>query len=451
MNKAVSEPALLQENPASLEVCWALLGRVLACPQLKRATRLREFLLYVGQRSIRDGLDQIHEQEIGANVFGRASNYDTSLDNIVRVNASELRKRIDDFFESDGAAEPLIMEIPRGSYKPVFRPREASAPMGRGEAAETIPDTQLVIDAVDSSHPTWMEAELWCLILAAAFVVVLAACCFVLWTQNRALLRSLNSSPWQNTPALASFWSGILNRHTNTDIILADTSFALIEDITRRSIPLNEYLSRNYVSKVQSQNMSRDRREDLGMIMQRNNGSLGDFRAAQRVLSLDPQGRSLHLYSARDYTPALVKQDNVILIGARKSNPWNDLVEASMNFTAEYDTDRAVDYIRNKVPAAGEQETYSAGSLAPNSGYCVVAFLPNPQQSGKAIVMAGTDSAATEGGGDFLTSEEQLARLEKILRVTALPYFEAVLKTTSLNGTPIDAKVIAYRVYPGLR
>ena len=123
MNKPVTDPASIQEEKPHSEVCWALLERVVASPQLRRAARLREFLFFVGQRSIKDGLDQIHEQEIGAKVFGRQANYDTSLDNIVRVNASELRKRIDDYFASDGVAETLVMEIPRGSYKPVFRQR----------------------------------------------------------------------------------------------------------------------------------------------------------------------------------------------------------------------------------------------------------------------------------------------------------------------------------------
>jgi hypothetical protein len=121
MRKPLRESALPEEELSYSEACWALLERIVASPQLRRAARLREFLMYVGQRSLKDGLDQIHEQEIGSNVFGRPADYDTSLDNIVRVNASELRKRIEDYFESDGAAEPLIMEVPRGSYKPVFR------------------------------------------------------------------------------------------------------------------------------------------------------------------------------------------------------------------------------------------------------------------------------------------------------------------------------------------
>jgi hypothetical protein len=446
MNKPLLESALPEKELPYSEACWALLERIIASPQLKRAARLREFLLYVGQRSLKDGLDQIHEQEIGSNVFARPADYDTSLDNIVRVNASELRKRIEDYFESDGAAETLIMEVPRGSYKPVFRHR-AVEPVTQLEprvVASTTAPRVLEPHETPQAAPKTMERGL--LAIAAILIVALAAGCFVLWKQNVALQRSLNT--WQSTPAVGSFWSGILGARQNTDIILADTSFALIEDITKRSIPLSEYLNRNYIGKIQSPILSQDRRVDLAMIAQRNNGSVGDFRAAQHILALDPPGKNFHMYSSRDFSPALVKQDNVILIGARKSNPWVDLFEGSLNFTAEYDSNRTIDYIRNKTPAAGEQEIYAPPPAPSTGGYCVVAYLPNPQQPGKVLILAGTDSAATEGAGDFLTSEDQLSRFKNMLHVTTLPYFEVVLQTSNLNGTPIDSKIVAYRTYP---
>ncbi len=453
MNKPISESAFLEKELPYSEVCWALLERVVSSPQLRRAARLREFLLFVGQRSLKDGLDQIHEQEIGSKVFGRPADYDTSLDNIVRVNASELRKRIEDYFESDGASEPLVMEVPRGSYKPVFRQRVIDPAIQYPILPIVDPEPPAVPSAAPGlpGSPALPVAKIerWLLPLAGILIVVLAAGCFVLWTQNRTLRQSTNDNIWQSTPAVGSLWSGILGARPNTDIILADTSFALIEDITRRKIPLSDYLSRNYINKIQSKDLSPDRRLDLDMIMRRNNGSLGDFRAAQRILALDRPGKNFHVYSARDYSPALIRQDNIILIGARKSNPWVDLFAGGMNFSAEYDIERSVDYIGNRAPAAGEQAAYAPPPAPSTGGYCVVAYLPNSQQTGKVLIIAGTDSAATEGGGDFVTSEDQLSRLEKMLHVAALPYFELVLKTSNLNGTPIDEQIVAYRTYLG--
>src|ERR1700728_934334 len=121
-------PEAAKSEP-SIEARRALFERVAASEQFSRSARLRDFLLYVGKQSLKEGCPEIHEQEIGAKVFGRPSSYDRSQDNIVRVNATELRKRIELYFTSEGAHEPLVLEIPRGAYKPVFyrRPLEVQA------------------------------------------------------------------------------------------------------------------------------------------------------------------------------------------------------------------------------------------------------------------------------------------------------------------------------------
>ena len=56
---------------------------------------------------------QIHEQEVGHQVFGRPPDYDTTADNIVRVHAWQLRKRLAEYFAKEGAGEPIILEILR--------------------------------------------------------------------------------------------------------------------------------------------------------------------------------------------------------------------------------------------------------------------------------------------------------------------------------------------------
>src|ERR1700683_659108 len=132
------------ENPAvgdtetlpTIEKRGAVIERVAASEQFSRSSRLRDFLLYVGKQSLKDGCPEIHEQEIGAKVFGRPISYDRSADNIVRVNATELPKRIESYFESNGATEPLIFEIPRGAYRLVFRRRPAEQPTNAARAQE---------------------------------------------------------------------------------------------------------------------------------------------------------------------------------------------------------------------------------------------------------------------------------------------------------------------------
>ena len=115
------------DDPPTVEERRELVERIAASEQFRRSARLRDFLLYVGRQSLIDGCPEIHEQEIGTNVFGRSPSYIRSQDNIVRVNATELRKRIDLYFSTEGAHERLILEIPRGGYKPVFHWRLTQA------------------------------------------------------------------------------------------------------------------------------------------------------------------------------------------------------------------------------------------------------------------------------------------------------------------------------------
>jgi hypothetical protein len=78
----------------------------------------------------------------------------------------------------------------------------------------------------------------------------------------------------------------------------------------------------------------------------------------------------------------------------------------------------------------------------------VIDYLPNNDHTADVLMVAGTSAEATEAAGDFLTSEESLHRFQNKLQMRALPYFEILLKTTKVAGTPLAAEVIAYRTLP---
>jgi hypothetical protein len=134
MDSIANAPPEVGLGQPTLDERRALIGRVAASAQFARSSRLRDFLLYVGNQSLKAGCPEIHEQEIGAKVFGRSLAYDRSQDNIVRVNATELRKRIDQYFANEGAHETLVLEIPRGAYRPVFHRRTLQS-TGKSELA----------------------------------------------------------------------------------------------------------------------------------------------------------------------------------------------------------------------------------------------------------------------------------------------------------------------------
>jgi hypothetical protein len=76
-----------------------------------------------------------------------------------------------------------------------------------------------------------------------------------------------------------------------------------------------------------------------------------------------------------------------------------------------------------------------------------VAFLPNSGNDGNVLIIEGTGSEATEAAGQFITSEEQLLKLQRLLHVNKLPYFEILLRTSNLNNTPLNSTIEAFRIH----
>jgi len=436
------------EAPPTVEERRALIDRVAASEQFSRSARLRDFLLYVGKQSLKEGCPEIHEHEIGAKVFGRPASYDRSADNIVRVNATELRKRIESYFESSGANEPLIFEIPRGGYRLVFRRRLAEQQEIEVAAQpEPAQETAAAADAAsseDSRKLRHLRRLVWPL-----FSILLALACVALYVQNRTLRKAVY--PWDGQPALAAFWSGFLDSHQQTDLVMPDDSVSVTEDVTENPITLGDYMSRGFIQQIQSSNMSADRKQDVSQVLGHNLVTFGAVRAAQALLGEIPATYPRYLTLARYFTADEIKRDNVILIGGKKSVPWDDLFDDQLNFVTDYDYARGTPIIRNRNPKPGEQAVYTILRTSSNlTEYAVIAYLPNPSHTGNIIILAGTDSDATGAAAAYLTSETQMQNLRNTFGGNRFPYFEVLLKTSRLSGTFFDAQLVASRTYPNL-
>jgi hypothetical protein len=282
------------------------------------------------------------------------------------------------------------------------------------------------------------------LIGAGLIILVLAAACIAMWNQIQSTNRLLY--PWKYEPSVAAFWSGFLKTDQDTDIVISDASFSLVQSLSKTQIALTDYQSRSYINKFNEQ--TPEMASNLNLISDWNLASPSEFKLVLRLMTLDPLKNTIHVYDARDFMPDLISQHNVILVGSRISNPWDGLFEGRMNFVFGYDSIRE---IVNRSPAAGEQKTYSwVGSGSGSYGYSIVAYLPNPDHNGNVLLLEGGGPENTQAAGDFLLSEYQLENFQNMLHVTTLPYFELLLKTSWVKGTPISTTIEAYRTYPNL-
>jgi hypothetical protein len=119
-----------------------------------------------------------------------------------------------------------------------------------------------------------------------------------------------------------------------------------------------------------------------------------------------------------------------------------------MNF--RLDSDAHGVFVVNRHLQSGEQLTYRE-SVQENGikGYSLIAYLPNPGRTGDVVILAGTDSDATDAAAEFITSESKLEKFRRTIHSDRFPYFEILLETNHPAGASFNSEIIAYRTYPG--
>ena len=101
----------------------AELESVLSSQEFVRAPRLAHLLSYLCEKTFAGETNQIKEYSVALEVFNRGASFDQDSDSIVRVEANRLRKRLAEFYASDGASHAIQITIPVGQYVPRFEVR----------------------------------------------------------------------------------------------------------------------------------------------------------------------------------------------------------------------------------------------------------------------------------------------------------------------------------------
>ncbi len=104
------------------------LNKILDSPVFSRAGRQSSLLRFIVENSLDGKEGALREACIGVEVYGRPSDFDPRADTIVRVEASRLRTRLLEYYESSGRDDELRITIPKGGYVPVFASRHTATP-----------------------------------------------------------------------------------------------------------------------------------------------------------------------------------------------------------------------------------------------------------------------------------------------------------------------------------
>ncbi|HWB97253.1 MAG TPA: helix-turn-helix domain-containing protein [Bryobacteraceae bacterium] len=413
-----------------------LVERIAASRQFRKSPRQRQLLLYLASRTLESPGCDVREQEIGSAVFGRSSEYDTSLDNIVRVSIHELRKKLLAYFAGEGLDEPQILEIPKGGYALVFVPRPP--------APALVPEPEVPRLQVVKTESRRIPSYLF-----PAISLILAVAC--LFLAARRPEPPVQPSGINVPPALGSLWSRMFSSERATNVVVADSNLSLLQDAARRPVAASDYFRRDYFANHYAGELGADQRRMLELMISRRYTSMADVHALQRVLLLGgTEAGRINVYFARDFSPDDLKTSNVILLGSRRANPWVEFFESDLNFRFDHDEAAGYGIFVNKHPRPGEQERYATAVRPPMmESYGVVAFVPNLAHTGNVLILEGAGMHATESASELVTNAElwstQVLRALKKPADAPLPYFEVLFKTSVIGAAMRPPQTIAVR------
>jgi TolB-like protein/Flp pilus assembly protein TadD len=112
------------------------LNEVIASHSFAGSKRTQDFLHLIVEHALEGDTDRLRERMIGAEMFGRPVGYDTGNDSVVRVKATEVRKKLAEYYLETGSKHPVRIELPRGSYVPkfIFEPSQTAAQQSKADS-----------------------------------------------------------------------------------------------------------------------------------------------------------------------------------------------------------------------------------------------------------------------------------------------------------------------------
>jgi hypothetical protein len=417
----ISSPAVLRDH----------LREVLESPAFRGSRRCQQFLRHIVEKAIGSHYDDLKERTLGVELFGRSPDYDTGEDAIVRVTASDVRKRLHQFYAEMHSV--IRIEIPSGSYAPEFRKVAESAVAAPVSAPVAAPMPEPLV-LREQPPRRRLPVSAWYAVGVAVALVLLAG--FWLWGP-RGRMSTRNVLPWSD-----------LFRHDRPlQVIFADPDISMVQSLLGYQISLSEYANRQYVRQIESvaPDLQRALRGLRGA-----NVPIVDAGIALDISSLaGSPSAGLKVHPARELQLRDIKtDDDFVFLGSPHSNPWTTLFQDQMDFDFVYDASVNGEVIHNKHPRKGELSLYSPTARGWDTGqaYAVMAFVANPSQNGHVLLLAGTDAEGTEAAGKIASN---LGLLSRTLRECGIDpagpptRFELLLQVRTMAGSPNTFGVVA--------
>lgn len=428
-------PESIQIDDLVSDERWQLVQRIVASHPFQKSARLRDLLQHITERTLHGRAHELAEQHIGESLFHKPSGYSPLEDSSVRVHARQLRLKLHEYFNEEGRNEPLVLDIPKGSYVPTFRRTTNSDAL----SSEPHPAPAPTVTVKRQAMLPWL------------LTVVLGAVC------TAFLFQMMSHSSGTGTALVASPpwpFSEIFDKRHQTIIVVADGNYGMERILTSKPGSLEQYLRRELANSPEVAKLGDGGSPFREYVSESTLTSFADVADVVSLLKIAGtfQGEVSVRYP-RDLRIRDLDHDNFVFIGSPGSNPWVSLFQDRLNFReSESEVGKSAKAFVNTNPLPGEKPRYEGlrwtGSVGED--YATITLLPNATHDGNVLILQGLQQEGTEAAGRFLADEVNRKQLLNMLGISAANandkiWFEALIRSRTVSGAPNSTTLIAVR------
>ena len=434
------------------------LREVLNSPSFSSSRRSGQFLQYVVEQALQQHNDALKERSIGMEVFQRPPDYDTGEDAIVRVTASDVRRRLAQHYRELGRSAVFRINLPPGGYVPEIEcvgssNEEATQPRKPGESEPEVRAEALISAAATSQslpasnpHPRYSTTvqknpgrqrwHSWPLLLTVCgLLTVILSAVTVLWIHSRRVPDESVLQPW------AKLFRG----GQTVSVVLADPDLNEIQLLTNQYVPLSDYANGRLGCESLSPELQRVCRRSL----RGDKVAEVDANAVVRIAQIGAQFHSqVEPHAARSLRlPDLQGDRNFVILGSKVSNPWADLYHDRMNFFIDHDAATGLQVVRNQHPRKDELATYvpTAGPYDTGDNYALITLIRNLHGNGYVLLLAGCTHEGMDAAMAVLLNHPEFSRMLRACHLSEESPFQVLMRVHMMAGSSLTAERLACR------
>lgn len=410
---------------ANHEAYFSQIEKITHSHILRKAESLCKLLRYLANHSLTHPGVPLKEYQIATEVFGRPQNFDPQADSAVRVQAGRLRVKLLDYYAHEGLADPIVVEMPNGSYALNFYDREPPSPVEVPPLSRVAP---VPFDRRRKIARGWIVAVVS---LASALALSLAMVAALALT-----IRS-NRAPKHNgltpAPSLRAFWRQFDSGPEAPWVIFSNGAFVGRPETGMR------YL---------------DPAHDTGDLILDHYTGVGEVLA---IHALDETFGQLNhpirvkrgsLFSLDD-----AKDNDLIFVGSPAENLALLVLPGTQEFVFQrFDSGphRHDLGIVNAHPEPGQPAIfYPSNSSQPLAeDYAIVALVRGLNPGRHVMILAGTTTIGTQAAVEYVCANDSVEELMRKLAVqpgNEVKPFEALLRVKVTRGVPMGVQLVAVR------